>query len=65
MDRILIVDDELNMRLVLEAMLKKEGYEVACASDGIEALQTLKSGRTTAVITDLKMPRMDGMEPLS
>jgi DNA-binding NtrC family response regulator len=64
MDRILIVDDELNMRLVLEAMLKKEGYEVACASDGIEALQTLKSGRTTAVITDLKMPRMDGMELL-
>ncbi|HPL96567.1 MAG TPA: sigma-54 dependent transcriptional regulator [Smithellaceae bacterium] len=61
MDKILIVDDELNMRLVLEAMLKKEGYGVATASDGLEALQMLKSGPFAAVITDLKMPRMDGM----
>jgi DNA-binding NtrC family response regulator len=65
MSKILIVDDEMNMRLVLAAMLKREGYEVASASDGSEALQILKSGRIAAVITDLKMPRIDGMELLN
>ena len=65
MSKILIVDDELNMRLVLAAMLKREGYEVASAADGSEALQILKSGRIAAVITDLKMPRIDGMELLN
>ena len=65
MNKILIVDDELNMRLVLSAMLKKEGYDVASAADGFEALQILKSGRIAAVITDLKMPRIDGMELLN
>ena len=64
MDRILIVDDELNMRLVLGAMLKKEGYEVASAADGREALQILQSGPVAAVITDLKMPHLSGMELL-
>jgi DNA-binding NtrC family response regulator len=65
MSKILIVDDEMNMRLVLAAMLKREGYEVASAADGSEALQILKSGRIAAVITDLKMPRIDGMELLN
>lgn len=64
MNKILIVDDELNMRLVLAAMLKKEGYEVASAADGSEALQILKSGPVAAVVTDLKMPQIDGMELL-
>ncbi|MDO9559929.1 MAG: sigma-54 dependent transcriptional regulator [Syntrophales bacterium] len=61
MNRILIVDDELNMRLVLQAMLKKEGYEVAAASDGLEALKMLKTGPFDIVVTDLKMPNMDGL----
>ncbi len=65
MNKILIVDDELNMRLVLAAMLKKEGYEVASASDGREALQILKSGKIAVVVTDLKMPNIDGMELLN
>ena len=65
MNKILIVDDELNMRLVLSAMLKREGYEVASAADGFEALQILKTGRIAAVVTDLKMPRIDGMELLN
>jgi DNA-binding NtrC family response regulator len=65
MNKILIVDDEINMRLVLSAMLKKEGYEVASASDGQEALQILKSGKIAAVVTDLKMPNIDGMELLN
>jgi len=65
MDRILIVDDELNMRLVLAAMLKREGYDVASAADGAEALAILKSGPVAAVVTDLKMPHIDGMELLN
>jgi two-component system, NtrC family, response regulator AtoC len=59
--KILVVDDELNMRLVLEAMLKKEGYEVATAADGLEALQVLKEEKIAAVATDLRMPRLNGM----
>ena len=61
----MIVDDELNMRLVLAAMLKREGYEVASAADGAEALSILKSGPVAAVVTDLKMPHIDGMELLN
>ncbi|MBU0651997.1 MAG: sigma-54 dependent transcriptional regulator, partial [Proteobacteria bacterium] len=59
--KILVVDDELNMRLVLEAMLKKEGYEVATAADGQEALRILKEEKIAVVATDLRMPRLDGM----
>ena len=59
--KILVVDDELNMRLVLRAMLKKEGYEVATAADGLEALEILKKEKIAVVATDLKMPRLDGM----
>jgi two-component system, NtrC family, response regulator AtoC len=59
--KILIVDDELNMRLVLKAMLKKEGYEVVTAADGMEALRVLREEKIAVVATDLKMPRLDGM----
>jgi len=65
MKNVLIVDDELNMRLVLSAVLKKEGFEVSSASDGREALQVLQSNKIDVVITDLKMPDMDGMELLT
>lgn len=59
--KILVVDDELNMRLVLEAMLKREGYEVSTAADGLEALKILKNEKISAVAADLKMPRLDGI----
>jgi two-component system, NtrC family, response regulator AtoC len=65
MKKILIVDDELNMRLVLSAMLKKEGFEVSSAANGREALQILQSAGIAVVITDLKMPDIDGMALLS
>ncbi len=60
-EKILVVDDELNMRLVLKALLNKEGYDVATASDGIEALKILKSGGVQVVVTDLRMPKLDGV----
>ncbi len=59
--KILVVDDELNMRLVLDAMLKQEGYEVATAADGLEALKVLQEEKIAAVAADLRMPRLDGM----
>ena len=56
----LVADDELNMRRVLEAMLRREGYEVITAANGVEALGGMNAGVHT-VITDLKMPVLDGM----
>ncbi len=61
MNRILVVDDEINMQVVLRAMLKKEGYEVLTARDGLEALKILAATEVDVVVTDLKMPRLDGM----
>ncbi|MCX5854244.1 MAG: sigma-54 dependent transcriptional regulator [Deltaproteobacteria bacterium] len=62
MNKILVVDDELNMRLVLKTLLSKEGYEVVTASDGLEALKVLKNNDDVKVIvTDMKMPKLDGM----
>lgn len=61
MKKILIVDDESNMRLVLKALLSREGYEVLTAADGVEALEALKNRDVKVVVTDLKMPRLDGM----
>ncbi|HOD35971.1 MAG TPA: sigma-54 dependent transcriptional regulator [Syntrophales bacterium] len=61
MKKILIVDDEANMRLVLKALLSREGYDVLTAADGLEALEVLKNQDVKVVVTDLKMPRLDGM----
>ncbi|MCX7635733.1 MAG: sigma-54 dependent transcriptional regulator [Syntrophales bacterium] len=61
MGKILVVDDELNMRLVLSAMLKREGYEVKAAADGLEAWDIIRQGDIDVVVTDLKMPHLDGM----
>ncbi len=61
--RILVADDEPNLRRVLSAILSREGYEVHQAADGAEALERLDSSMDV-VITDLKMPRVDGMQVL-
>ncbi|HEU5059938.1 MAG TPA: sigma-54 dependent transcriptional regulator [Kofleriaceae bacterium] len=61
--RILVADDEPNLRRVLTAILRREGYEVVQAADGAEAIDLLAEP-VDVVITDLKMPRIDGMEVL-
>jgi len=62
---ILVVDDELNMRKVLEILFKREGCRVTTSSNGIEALEIIKSGRKfDLILSDLKMPEMDGIELL-
>ncbi|MDX2023402.1 MAG: sigma-54 dependent transcriptional regulator [Deltaproteobacteria bacterium] len=58
--RVLVADDEANIRRVLEAILRREGYDVVTAGTGTEALERMNRGINT-VITDLKMPGMDGM----
>lgn len=59
--RILIVDDERNLRRVLAAHLKREGWEVEEAADGVAALDRLAQDSWSLVITDLKMPNLDGL----
>jgi len=61
---VLIVDDEVNIRRVLAAMLKREGYEVTTAADGEQALGVLHRTPVHVVVTDLVMPRLGGMELL-
>lgn len=62
--RILVVDDEKIKRLTLADDLGGQGYEVAAAADGAEALRKLDQERFDVVVTDLKMPEVDGIELL-
>jgi DNA-binding NtrC family response regulator len=59
--RVLVVDDETHARDALAEILGEEGYETATAEDGLEALGLLEEFRPEVVITDLKMPRLDGL----
>jgi len=61
---VLIVDDETNIRRVLAAMLKRDGYEVTTAEDGEKALAAMQRAPVDVVVTDLVMPRMGGMDLL-
>ena len=59
--RILIVDDEANMRRVLEIMLARGGHQVFTAENGVEALALLEKQGVDLIITDMRMPHMDGL----
>jgi DNA-binding NtrC family response regulator len=63
--KILVVDDELAMRMGLQQVLKKEGYKVELAGDGQEALDRMAKESFDAIITDLRMPRQDGFSVLN
>jgi len=62
--RILIVDDEANARAGLRTILAEEGYEVAEAADGEEGLQKLSDFSPDVVLSDVRMPRRDGLSLL-
>lgn len=64
MESILIVDDESGIRIVMRAILEKEGYSVLEASDGNEAIIQFGKHRPDLVVTDLLMPGKDGIEIL-
>ncbi|RKX22790.1 MAG: response regulator [Candidatus Zixiibacteriota bacterium] len=59
---ILIVDDDVTTREMISKILSLNGYQVVLASDGFEVLSILKQNNINIVITDMKMPEMDGME---
>jgi CheY-like chemotaxis protein len=64
-NRILVVDDEEVIRELFTRLLQKEGYEVATAENGFDALLKLKELKPDVIISDLNMPKMSGFEFLS
>jgi DNA-binding NtrC family response regulator len=65
MSTVLVVDDKEMMRESVGATLKRAGFEVMAASDGGEALEAIARKRPDAVVTDLRMPGLTGLELLS
>ncbi|MDF3068373.1 MAG: fis [Polyangiaceae bacterium] len=65
MRRVLVVDDEENLRVVLRTLLRRHGYEVETASSGEEALTMVDSFGPDVVLTDVRMPKMGGLDLLS
>ena len=59
--RLLVIDDESNMRHMLAAMLKNSGYSVDTASEGLEGMKMLERSFYDFILCDIKMPKMDGM----
>jgi chemosensory pili system protein ChpA (sensor histidine kinase/response regulator) len=59
---VLVVDDSLTVRRVTQRLLVREGYRVALAKDGLEALERLAEERPAVVLSDIEMPRMDGFD---
>ncbi|MCB2018491.1 MAG: response regulator, partial [Hydrogenophaga sp.] len=59
---VLVVDDSITVRRVTQRLLQREGYRVALAADGLQALERLQHERPTVVLSDIEMPRMDGFD---
>ncbi|MGG0645169.1 response regulator [Sporosarcina gallistercoris] len=64
MKKLLIVDDQAGIRLLLDEVFKKEGYETVLASNGKEALLRVENDDPDCILLDMKMPGMDGAEVL-
>jgi two-component system, OmpR family, response regulator MprA len=62
LERILIVDDEAPVASLLALALSQEGYEVARAADGMDAMNRLHAFKPDVVIMDIMMPRLDGVQ---
>ena len=62
--KILLVDDEKGIRFLLSQILLNHGFEVSLARDGQESLEKMEKGRFDLIITDINMPRLDGVSML-
>ena len=62
MERILVVEDDPNLRVVIRMVLERAGYEVAEARHGIAGLESIEKEPPDLVIADMRMPMMDGAE---
>ncbi|HSN96747.1 MAG TPA: sigma-54 dependent transcriptional regulator [Candidatus Nanopelagicales bacterium] len=65
MRRVLVVDDEENLRVVVRSFLKREGYEVEVAQSGDEALALVEAFGPDFILTDVRMPKMGGLDLLA
>ena len=61
-NKILVVDDDLNICEVLKIYLENDGYEVKCAADGVEAVESFKIFEPDLVLLDIMMPKKDGWQ---
>lgn len=59
---VLVVDDSITVRRVTQRLLKREGFRVVLASDGLQALERLQEEKPAVVLSDIEMPRMDGFD---
>ena len=59
---VLVVDDSITVRRVTQRLLQREGYRVALAADGLQALERLADEKPAVVLSDIEMPRMDGFD---
>ena len=64
MNKLLVVDDDLHMRMMLEAVLESEGYSVVLAQSGPDALAMMKEEQPSLVLLDYMMPGMNGLDVL-
>ncbi|MFQ5803063.1 MAG: sigma-54-dependent transcriptional regulator [Candidatus Methylomirabilales bacterium] len=64
MAKVLIVDDEADMRWLLTGVLREQGFEIITAEDGQAALERVRMDEPSVILLDLKMPRLSGMEAL-
>lgn len=64
MSKILIVEDEPNLRILYEKEFSEEGYDVVFAKDGKEAIQKTKEHAPDLIIMDLRLPEVDGIEAM-
>ena len=62
MAKVLVVDDEPAIRMLLQAILTQEGHDVDTAADGVEGLKSVQADLPDVVLLDLVMPGMDGIE---
>ena len=59
---VMVVDDSITVRRVTQRLLKREGYRVVLAADGLQALERLAEEKPAVVLSDIEMPRMDGFD---
>jgi len=64
-NKILVIEDDILMVKILEFVLKKEGYEIIIAKDGIEGLEKIKTINPDMIITDIILPFKSGLEIIS
>jgi two-component system, NtrC family, response regulator AtoC len=64
MDKALVVDDDESIRRLLSAVLIKEGFEVVCANDGVQALEAFRTVSPDIILMDVRMPGMGGLQAL-